>query len=173
MASALNVQTFEGAFAQPNPYWQPAGFPPYPAALAGAGGLVAGAGGLIQGRFGWGNPTTLQTVNQPSAGAVLGVVVPIVGWRATWGRVFFDCSVPGGAWRIRQGLPVTLCVGGPFWLRFAAGAVPGQRVYADPVDGHAISGNTGGGAVLTPWTVVTPAGPWGLAIVSSTADVGA
>lgn len=169
--SPLACNAFEGAFAMPNPQWQPAGFPPYPSAPAGAGQFVAAPGGLIQGRFGWGDPSTGFVTNTPVAGASLGVVVPIMGWRATWGRVFFDPTVC--AVRIRQGLPVTIMTNGPFWLRFAAGAVAGQRVYADNVDGHAISGNTGSGITPTQWAVSTGCGPGGLAIVSTSAFYGA
>lgn len=161
----------EGAFAQPNPNWQPQGFPPYPTATGGAQQFVAASGGLIQGRFGWADPSTGMAGNVPVAGAMIGVVGPVLGWRATWGRVFFDPSV--NAVRIRQGLPVTLYVAGPFWLRFPNGAVAGQQVYADNVDGHAVSGNIGGAITLTPWTVSTGCAPGGLAIVSTSAKYGA
>lgn len=167
----LSVQAFEGAFAMPNPQWQPAGFPPYPSATAGAGQFVAAPGGTLQGRFGWGDPSTGLVTNSPVAGAALGVVVPLVGWRATWGRVFFDPAARGV--RIRQGLPVTIMTNGPFWLRFPSGAVAGQRAYADNVDGHAISGNIGGAITPTQWTVSTGCGPGGLAIVSTSAFYGA
>ena len=162
---------YEGAFAQPNPQYQLSN-PPFAAAPAGAGQFVAPSanGGVIQGRFGWGDPTTGLVTNTPVAGAVLGVVVPLVGWRADWGRVFYDATV--NAYRIRAGLPVTLVNAGPFWLRFAAGAVAGQPVYASNVDGSALSGYTVG-ATLTQWRVSTPTSPGGLAIVSSTSFYGA
>ena len=162
---------YEGAFAQPNPQYQLSN-PPYAAAPAGAGQFVATSdnGGTIQGRFGWGDTSTGLVTNTPVAGAVLGVVVPVVGWRASWGRVFFDATA--GVYRIRPGKPVTLVNAGPFWLRFAAGAVAGQPVYASNVDGSALSGYTVG-ATLTPWKVSTPTSPGGLAIVSSTSFYGA
>lgn len=168
MNSPLNAQVFEGAFVSPNPQYSVGGNPPYPSAPAGAHAFVAATGGLIQGRFGWGDPATGLAANAPAgAGPVLGVVVPQAG---RWSRVFYDPTV--NAYRIRQGLPVTLCTAGPFWLRFAAGANAGNPVYADTVDGHAVSGNTAG-AVLTPWFVCTNTEPGGLAIVSSTAKFGA
>jgi hypothetical protein len=157
---------YEGAFVLPNPQYQLSN-PPYPTALAGAGQFAAASGGCIQGRFGWGDPSTGLASNVPTDGATLGVVVPRLGRFAT---VFYDCTVR--AYRIRQGLPVTIATGGPFWLRFPGGAVAGNPCYADPVDGHAVSGNTAG-AVLTQWTVTTNAGPGELAIVSSSAKFGA
>ena len=171
MSLALPAQ-YEGAFAQPNPQYQLSN-PPYPSAPAGAGQFVAAPanGGTIQGRFGWGDPFTGHVTNTPVAGVTLCVVVPIVGWRASWGRVFFDPTVKGV--RIRAGLPVTVVNAGPFWLRFASGAVAGQRVYASNVDGSAISGDTGGAITPTQWTVSTRCGPGGLAIVSTSAFYGA
>jgi len=109
--------------------------------------------------------------NQPAAGAALGVVVPYIGWRATWGKVFFDPSVC--AVRIREGLPVTLGYRGPYWVRFPWGANGGQPVYADNVAGFAISGNTGGAITLTPWTVATNCDPGGLAIINTSSKFGA
>lgn len=165
---ALGPQ-FEGQFVQPNPQYQLSN-PPYTSAPAGAGQFVAAPGGLIQGRFGWGDPSTGLASNVPTAGATLGVVLPYAGWRADWGRVYFDPTV--NAYRIREGLNVTLMTGGPFWLRFAAGAVAGQPVYASNVDGAALSGYTAE-ATLTPWKVSTPTAPGGLAIVSTSAFYGA
>ena len=155
---------YEGAFAQPNPQYQLSN-PPFPAMPGGP--FAAAPGGVIQGRFGWADPTTGLVSNVPTTGAALGVVVP---QRGTFARVYFDPTVK--AWRIRQGLPATLCLGGPFWLRFQFGAVAGTPAYADSVDGHAVSGYAAG-AVLTRWTVTTGCEPGGLAVISSTAFVGA
>lgn len=167
---ALACAAFEGSFVLANPQFQLSN-PPYPTAPAGSGAFVSAPPGVIQGRFGWADPSTGLCANQPAAGAWLGIVGIIEGWRRTWGRVWFDPTVC--ATRIREGLPVTLYTGGPFWLRFVNGAYAGAQVYADNVDGHAISGNTGGSITKTLWTVSTSCAPGGLSIVSSTAFYGA
>lgn len=165
----MNCPPYEGAFAQPNPQYQLSN-PPYAMANLGAVQPVAAPGGVIQGRFGWADPATGYVGNSLVVNGPLGIVVPLVGWRATWGRVFFDPTVC--AVRQRQFLPATLGVGGPYWVRFEGGAFGGQPVYADHVDGHAISGQTVG-ASLTPWTVVTNCCPGGLAVINTHVKFGA
>ena len=163
MQSPIACGRTEGAFAQPNPQYQLSN-PPYPT-LSGQ----AASGGVIQGRFAWRDPDTGYVGNAQVAGASLGIVIPEVGWRATWGKVFYDPTVC--AVRIRQYLPVTLGVRGPYWVRFLAGAYGGSPVYADNVDGHAISGEASN-ATLTPWTVTTQCMPGGLAIINTSAKFG-
>jgi len=100
----MNCPPYDGAFAQPNPQYQLSN-PPYEVATLGVQ-PVAAPGGVIQGRFGWADPATGYVGNALVANGPLGIVVPLVGWRATWGRVFFDpvaCAVVQ-----RQFLPVTL-----------------------------------------------------------------
>ena len=150
---------------------------PFASALAGAGSYTAPEGGTIMGRFGWADPATgLVNNTRTSPADQIGIVLPYrdrsgasvvgVGW--TWS--FFDPVA--NAYRVREGLSVTLMSRGNFWLRFAGGAYYGQPVYASLVDGSAISGDTGG-AELTPWIVCSNANPGCLAIVSSTAKFGA
>ncbi len=67
---------------------------------------------------------------------------------------------------LRPGLAATLCVRGDFWAQFAGGAIKGQPVYADLLDGAAVSGYAAG-AELTPWSIVTSCDPGGLAIIST------
>lgn len=173
-SGALSTQVFEGAFASPALFQN--GERRMPSAPAGAGAYVAPAGGTIQGRFGWGN-VPAGTVNNTrlDASDQLGVVLPIrvqsgamvIGWGWTW--EFYDPTVK--AFRIRQGIVVTLMAEGNFWVRFAGGAYTGEPVYASLVDGSAISGQTDN-AELTPWTVCSNAGPGQLAMISTYAKFG-
>lgn len=173
-SSALNVQAYEGAFASEPLYMN--GQRRMPSAPAGSGAYRAALGGTIQGRFGWGN-VPAGTVNNTrlSASDQIGVVLPlraqsgamVIGWGWTW--QFYDPTVR--AFRIRQGLNVTLMAEGNFWLRFAGGAYAGEPVYASLVDGSAISGETSD-AELTPWIVCSNANPGQLATVSTYAKFG-
>lgn len=148
-----------------------------PSAVSTAGGYVAQEGGTIAARFGWGN-NAARTVANTRTGAQdqLGVVVPlasgygagVIGFGRSW--QFYDPLVR--AFRIRQGLPVTLMAQGDFWLRFVGGAYTGSRVYASLVDGSAISGETDN-AEQTPWLVCSNAPGGGLAMVSTSAYFGA
>jgi hypothetical protein len=131
--------------------------------VAGESALVAGDGpGVAQGRFGWADLVTGKVTNaQTDAAQRLGLVLPQSG---TWQKVYWDSATK--AWWIRPGLPVTLAAQGDFFMRFEGGAIRGQPVYANPLDGTALSGATLG-AVLTPWTVVTSADPGCNAIIST------
>ena len=163
----FSIPVFEGAFAQYNPVYNPGYNPPFPTVPF---PTRAAPGGVIQARFGWANPDSGLVSNMPVYGTeTLGIVLPQPPGH-NWSRVYFDATAC--AVRVREGLPVTVFTGGPFYLRFAAGAVAGNRVYADVVDGHAVSGQTGG-AVSTPWFVSTNTAPGGLAIVSTSAKFGA
>jgi hypothetical protein len=92
------------------------------------------------------------------------VVLPQFGPGVDWRQVFYDDVTL--TFRIRYGLGLTMLARGNVWVRFPTGAVPGQQVYANPLDGTAISGYSVAGE-LTPWSVVTPAGPGDLAIIST------
>lgn len=147
-----------------------------PSAVATAGGYVAQEGGTIAARFGWGNNDAHTVANtRTSAQDQLGVVIPLVsgygagviGFGRSW--QFYDPAAR--AFRIRQGLPVTLMPRGDFWLRFVGGAYTGMPVYASLVDGSAIAGETAD-AELTPWFVCSNAPGGGLAMVSSSAYFG-
>src|SRR6202034_4111564 len=134
--------------------------------------------------FGWGNPTTGQVSNtRVTTQDVLGLVLPLRSLNGSNGGVvggpralagpqaqftweWFDPSVQG--WRVRTGLGVTLFDRGNFWVRFAAGALAGNSVYASLTDGSAISG-AASGAELTPWKVCYNVAPGDLGQVSTTA----
>jgi hypothetical protein len=149
----------------------PATFNSVPSVL---GSWSAPPGGTIQGRFGWANPSTgLVSNTRVSAEDQIGIVLPlsarggVIGAGHTW--QFFDPAVQ--AFRIRQGLGVTLIASGPMWLRFAGGAYTGQPIYASLDDGHAISGSAAN-SELTPWKVASNAPGGGLAITSTNAYFG-
>lgn len=166
---------FEGSFAAIPRFIN--GQARMPSAVPTAGGFVAQAGGTIAGRFGWGN-NDAHTVANTRSGAQdrLGVVLPlasgygagVVGFGRSW--QFYDPLVR--AFRIRQGIVITLMTRGDFWLRFAGGAYTGMPVYASLVDGAAFSGETDN-AELTPWKVCSNTAPGCLAIVSTNARFGA
>jgi hypothetical protein len=156
---------YEGSFAYSPPYYyKPAGGPPYPSALACEGALVAGAqpgqAGIAAGRFGWADPATGIVLNsRTTAEDQIGVVIPR---RANWE----SCYVANGSRWLRSGYPVTVITAGAFWLRFLGGAFRGDPVYADTVDGHAVSGSAAG-AELTKFFVTAGCSPGGLAQVST------
>lgn len=175
---------YEGAFASRVLAQNLETLAPFSSSLGGAGSWRAGGGGVLQGRFGWGNPATGLVLNSQTTPAdVLGVVIPLQsvnganggviggppalgGPQASWSWQYFDRMY--SAWRLRQGLVVTLMSTGNFWLKFAAGAGYGDTVYASQTDGSAISGETAG-ATETPFSVCSNCGPGELAMVSSTA----
>lgn len=140
---------FPGAFANNNPR---------AVVIAGAGFFRAAPDGLISAHFAWANPSTGLVANVPTTDTLLGLVQPTPGyWR--W------ATTQNGR-LIRPGIQVTLFAGGDFWVRFRDGAEPGALVYASPVDGAPLAGETDG-ALLTPWSVVTAAEPGALAVIST------
>lgn len=130
----------------------------------GVGGLRAGPNGVSMGRFGWADAAGIVHSMRTNASDVLGIVIPQLGPWVDWRRAYFDEVTE--SWKLREGMPLTMAANGTVWARFPFGARIGERVYANPLDGSAISGDTPGGE-LTPWSVNsnTPAG--GLAIIST------
>jgi hypothetical protein len=155
---------YEGAFAfLPPYYYEPGGGPPYPSGSGGEDALVAGVApgqtGIAAGRFGWASSAGVVLNARTSAQDYLGVVIPR---RANWESAY----VYRGTRYLRSGYPVTLITKGAFWLKFPGGAFYGDPVYADLVDGHAVSGMIAG-AELTPFFVTFGCNPGGLAQVST------
>jgi hypothetical protein len=156
---------FEGAFAYLPPYYyEPGGGPPYPSVDAGEGALVAGVqpgqSGIAAGRFGWANPASGVVLNsRTTAQDQIGIVIPR---RANWESCYLNA---GSRW-LRKGYQMTLISAGAFWLRFPGGAFRGDPVYADLVDGHAVSGIVSG-AELTKFFVTCGCNPGALAQVST------
>lgn len=143
---------YAGAFASNNPR----------SSLLAGGGFFRAADpdGLYMGRFGWASPSTGWARSDKVAGALLGFVQPVAGFRRQLTRPTAQGVI------IRPGYQVTLFSSGDFYAHFADGALAGARVYASDVDGRAISGQAAG-ATITPWFVNTNCAPGGLAIIST------
>lgn len=157
-SSALTAPAVEGAFV----------FGAYNVAgtvnAGPAGSLRAGAHGASVGRFGWANEAGIVVNARASAADLIGIVIPQFGPGVDWRRVFYDED--SQSYKIREGMDMAMLARGNVWVRFPAGATPAQSVYANPLDGTAISGYSPDGE-LTRWSVVTPARPGGLAIIST------
>lgn len=156
---------------------------PYASMVASAAGqMTAGVDGVILGRFGWVDPDTGQVSNvYGGAGQQLGFVMPRWG---TWAALY--CQ--DGTWVLREGLMVTLASRGDFWARFPGGCFAGQAVFANLLDGTAVTGvlgpewsadsetvtadaiyytADGGGFQLTQWTAVDFVAPNELGRITS------
>lgn len=132
-----------------------------------AGGLApvrAGETGLAMGRFGWVDRNGIARNTRTDIDDRLGIVVPQLGLLTDWRRVFYSEIMQ--AWKVREGLPVTLLANGSVWAKFANGARVKQPVYAKLLDGSALSGPNAG-AELTPWSVGCDCEPGGLAIITT------
>lgn len=129
-----------------------------------AGAWRAGPGGTALARFGWGSLDGLVRNVRTLSTDVLGIVLPQYGPGVDWRVVFFDDVTL--TYRVREGLPLQFLRAGNLWLKFRGGAFPGQAVYANALDGSAISGYSDDGE-LTPFTVSSQAAPGQLAIVTS------
>jgi hypothetical protein len=160
---------------------------PFQSVTGGPGAARSNSPGSIQGRFGWLNSETGLVNNTRIADDdVIGVVIPfrslnganggvvggprgLAGPQASWTWEFWDPTVtPCGGLRVRPGLVVTMHARGNFWLRFAGGALYGNKVYASLADGSAVSGPASN-TELTPWLVCSMGCPGELAIVSTQA----
>lgn len=130
----------EGDFASANPR---------ASMLAGPAALVAGPLGVIVGRFGRANFANGAVTNaDPGVGtssatgfvARPGNTAQITAWLGESSMIVY------------AGREITMHVRGDFWARFAAGATPGQKVFASYADGLPVAGTAGGsvaGAVVT------------------------
>lgn len=155
---------------------------------AGPGAARSNSPGTVQGRFGWLNSASgLVNNTRVASDDVSGIVIPfrslnganggvvggprnLAGPLNSWTWEFYDPTVtPRGGLRVRPGLVVTLYGAGNFWLRFPAGAIYGQPVYASLVDGSAVSGSATMNTEATPFLVCSMARPGELAMVSSAA----
>lgn len=112
---------------------------PYGAPGAGGaaaiGQLVAPLGGLVVGNFAWADLNT---------GAVSQGFDPAgqLGFLHREEQAIIVTYLGISTYVVNQGFPITLFSQGDFWGQFAAGAVPGQFVYADPDSGALISSAT-------------------------------
>lgn len=131
----------EGDFASANPR---------ASLLAGIGALTAAAAGVLVGRFARAlNSNGTVTNGDPGGASRLGFVhrdQPAI----------ITAFLGAATLLVPTGSPVTLFDAGDFWCRFAAGAVIGQKVYANNADGSATAAATGTppqGAEVTATTV--------------------
>lgn len=97
------------------------------------GQLVAPEDGLIVGRFAWVDPSTGVASQSLIDGGQ-------VGFLHRESQAVITEFLGEAVYVVNEGLPVVLHDQGDFWAKFAAGAQPGQRVWADPGNGKAIAG---------------------------------
>lgn len=184
MRGSIGGRVYEGAFASRILAENLETLAPF---MSSAGTWQAPTGGLLQGRFGFGDYPTGLVYNapvDPNAPYELGVVIPLESTNNANGNVVGGPSRFGGplarwtwetwdktakAWRLRQGLMVTLAPNGNFYLRFAGGANYGDTVYASLIDGTAVSGSGVANTVATNFKVCGQGGPRQLVVVSSSA----
>ncbi len=181
-----SLGAYEGAFATAPLAWNLELRAPFASVTAGPGAPRSAAPGTIQGRFGWLNSASgLVNNTRIASDDVRGIVIPfrslsganggvvggprgLAGPQASWTWEFWDHNVSPPVLRVRPGLVVTLHARGNFWLRFPAGALYGDSVYASLADGSAVSGPAAN-TELTPFKVCSIVAPGGLAKVSSAA----
>jgi hypothetical protein len=110
------------------------GVNPRASMIGGPGMYNAPEGGLVVGRFAWVDPATGQVSQVEIPGGQLGIL------HRENNAVLVE-FLAEAVYSVNEGLPVALFDQGDFWALFAAGATPGQRVWADPSDGSAIAGD--------------------------------
>lgn len=156
--SALTAPAVEGAFVSCE-------YNVAPTLVCGPPGTPrAGEHGAAIGRFAWVRPDGIALNSRTSPDDCLGLVLPEVGPGVDWRRVFYDET--SRTWRIREGLNFSMLARGTVWARFKFGAYVGQQVYANVLDGSLLSGYADG-YEATPWSIGSPAGAGGLAIIST------
>jgi len=113
--------------------------------LSGQAPIFAGANGVTVGRFAWLNGSIVS--NSKAMGGRIGfvhrdqpaLIVP-TGY-SNW--------LPQSTMVVPPGLEVVLYDSCDVWCAFAAGATPGQKVYASYADGTAVAAATGSPASIT------------------------
>jgi hypothetical protein len=115
------------------------GVNPRAVVLAGPGEFNSPSGGVIVGHFVWADADT----GNVSASYVAGYQLGFLRREGTTNTVIVQ-FLGSFATLVLSGFPLTLYSEGDFWASFAAGATPGQSVYADPASGAAIAGASGG-----------------------------
>lgn len=131
------------------------GVNPRASVLAGPGEFTSPSGGVLVGHFVWADADS----GNVSASYVPGYQLGFLHREGTTNTVIVN-FLGSYATLVLQGFPLTLFSEGDFWASFAAGATPGQSVYADPANGAAIAGASGGinAATLTATLGFTDAG---------------
>lgn len=108
---------------------------PRPSLLSPEGTLVAPDGGLIVGRFAWVDPATFAVSQSLIDGGQ-------IGFLHRESQAVITEFLGEAVYVVNEGFPIVLHDQGDFWAKFAAGAQPGQRVWADPGNGKAIAGGS-------------------------------
>jgi len=126
---AINYQpapAIEGDFCSANPR---------ASLLAGAGALISGPLGVIAGRFGWANNYGVVTQGAGASGRIGFIHRDNLSLNTIWlGR---------STMLVLPNVEITLHQSGDFWMRFAGGASPGQKVFANYADGSVVAGVSG------------------------------
>jgi hypothetical protein len=126
VVNAQPAQAIEGDFASSNPR---------SSMLTSAGGLVAGPLGVTVGRFAWAdNDGVVRNIGGGGNGRIGFVHRDNVALITQWLGRSTMIVVPG--------YEINLMSSGDFWARFAAGATPGQKVYANYADGSCYAAAT-------------------------------
>lgn len=118
------------------------GVNPRATVIAGPGQFVAPAGGLLVGNFAWFNTDTGAVSQSYVPGYQLGIV-------HRENNAIITQFLGEATLLIPTGLPVTAHSQGDFWARFAGGATPGQKVYADPGTGAPVAGGNSAPAITS------------------------
>lgn len=154
----------EGDFFGTNPRVVPVAGPGQFVSPAVANPSIPSQTGLLVGNFAWVNTDT---------GAVSQSYVP--GYQIAFlhreNNAIIVSFLGQASLLVPQGLPVELFVQGDFWARFAAGATPGQRVYADPDTGAPVAG--GASAPATASFTASAGASFTLAVTSNVATISA
>lgn len=166
MAFPPTFQTVVNPFASSIPMGMEGDFcsaNPRASTLAGEGAFIVGALAVTVGRFGFIDAT--GKVQNISTGYVR------FGFICLRGQMVLITPWLGGAGlQVQPGYAITLHDTADVFMRFAAGATIGQKVFATLADGTAIAGAAGatiGGAVESRWYVDSTAAAGELAMTST------
>jgi hypothetical protein len=139
---------------------------PRATSLAGPNQLVAGVGGCTIGMFGWLDSTGTLVTNA-------GTTVPN-GFVHNDHSAFITQYLGQSSMLIPEGFPVTMFIGGDFWVvnTGAAAATPGMKAFAVETTGAATFAATGtviSGEIETQWFCRSTGNPGELVKISSLA----
>lgn len=136
---------------------------PFVSITAGPFSPVAGPLGLTIGAFCWFDPDTGETNNVQSDGTLMGFVLPLANRYNLWERVYTQYPIDGvppfPQQIIRPNVACVIAQSGVFSPKFPNGGQVGCQVFTDPTTGLPYAGNTTGGYIATPWTLMQSGGP--------------
>ena len=146
----------EGDFCAANPFFS---------TLAGEGAFTAGALPVTVGRFGF-----VNSAGQISNNAAGYVRMGFIGLRGQ--PVIITPWLGGYGMQVQPGFEMTLWDAAPVFMRFAAGATIGQKVFASYADGTAIAGTAGAVLAGTSFTGVIAASVLTVSALTGTIALG-